>query len=97
MGAGEDVTRRRSEFDALRFSHNYPPGVENYFWSLARTDLVRRALEEAASAGHRRRHDRILEVGCGPGIVVSALQEAGLDVWGVDAGILRSSTAPATV
>ena len=86
MGTKEDVTHPRSEFDARRFSHNYPPGIENYFWSLARTDLVRRTLEEAASAGYRRPHERILEVGCGTGIVVSALKEAGLDIWGVDIG-----------
>jgi len=82
----ENVTHRRSEFDARRFSHNYPAGIENYFWSLARTDLVRRALEEAAAAGYRRLNGRILEVGCGTGIVVSALKSAGLDIWGVEAG-----------
>jgi SAM-dependent methyltransferase len=86
MGARETVTHLQPEFDVPRFRHNYPPGIENYFWSLARTDLVRRALEEAASAGHRRRHERILEVGCGPGIVVSALKNVGLDIWGVDVG-----------
>jgi hypothetical protein len=58
-----DIAHPASEFDARRFSHNYPPGIENYFWSLARTELVRRFLDEAASEGYRRRHGRVLEVG----------------------------------
>jgi SAM-dependent methyltransferase len=82
----EEGNRPRSEFDSWRFSQSYPPGIESYFWSLVRTDLVRRALEEAASAGFRRAHERILEVGCGTGVVVSALKSAGLDIWGVDIG-----------
>jgi SAM-dependent methyltransferase len=89
VGTREDLTNLQSAFDALRFSHNYPPEIENYFWSLARNDLVRRALEEAASAGYRSPYKRILEVGCGTGIVVSALRNAGLDIWGVDIGCPR--------
>ena len=53
MGAKEEVTHPNSEYDDRRFSDNYPPGFEDYFWSLARIDLVRRALgvDELARIG----------------------------------------------
>jgi len=80
------ILQNISEYDADRFSHNYPPGIENYFWSLARVDLVRRSLNMAAANGLRSKAGRILEIGCAVGVVISGLRKAGFDVWGVDLG-----------
>jgi SAM-dependent methyltransferase len=64
----------------------YPLGIENGFWSLARHAIVSDALRYAARTGLRSPSGRIVEVGCGPGIVVNALRAEGHDVWGVELG-----------
>jgi SAM-dependent methyltransferase len=85
-----------SEFDQKRVDDAYPEGIEDGFWSLARNRIIERALRSAVRQGLRSPTGRILEVGCGPGIVVAALRSQGHDVWGVELGepAVRAAAAP---
>jgi len=63
----------------------YAPGVERHFWNVARNRIVERHLRRALAT--QRRSDRlVLDVGCGPGIVVDHLRRAGIDCHGVELG-----------
>jgi SAM-dependent methyltransferase len=75
-----------SEFDIAQTADAYPVGIENGFWSIARHRIIARALKDATAAGLRSPAGRILEIGCGPGIVVNAMRAEGYDVWGVELG-----------
>jgi SAM-dependent methyltransferase len=66
-------TRQSSEFDADQVSQAYPEGIENDWWSTARAWTVEAALPDKG---------RILEIGCGRGVVVNYLLSKGRDVWG---------------
>jgi hypothetical protein len=65
--------RQGSEFDADKFSQAYPDGIENNYWSVARNWIIEAALPDKA---------RILEIGCGRGVVVSYLLSRGGNAWG---------------
>jgi len=66
-------------YTAQQFQDNYPPGMEHHWWSRARADVVRRAL-------HGFRGTTILDVGCGPGIVVQHLRACGFTCFGCELG-----------
>jgi SAM-dependent methyltransferase len=73
-----------SAFTSDQYADAYPPGSEHGYWSLARNRMVADALEEARGGGMWSGSGAILEIGCGPGIVVRALRERGYDAWGVE-------------
>jgi hypothetical protein len=75
-----------SEFDRVRYDHAYPEGVENNYWNIARNRIIAREIGLAERTGLIPTRPRILEVGCGPGVVVKHLTNAGIDAWGVDLG-----------
>lgn len=77
---------RRPEFDADEFAKAYPSGVEKNFWNVARNRIVEDELNAACRSGLLRRDSPILEVGCGPGIVVRHLRERGWPVFGSELG-----------
>jgi hypothetical protein len=85
-----------SEYDSAKASDNYPNGIENGFWSIARHRVISGALKDAAKIGLRSPSGRILEIGCGPGIALNAMRAEGYDVWGVELGALtvRQAAAP---
>jgi len=64
----------------------YPPGIEHHFWTQTRVniavDLIR---------GYALQKRKILEIGCGKGIMVRELRLRGLDCLGAD---LANVTAP---
>jgi SAM-dependent methyltransferase len=72
---------QQSEFSGSQYQEAYPEGVENHFWHLARNRLIattlRRALPDAG---------RVLEIGCGPAIVLRHLRKIGVDCWGCELG-----------
>lgn len=70
-----------TEFDHDQFSEAYPPGIERSWWHSARNRIIGRCI-----ARHLPRDARILEIGCGTGIVTAALRRMGLDASGVDLG-----------
>jgi SAM-dependent methyltransferase len=75
MGCCMTDTRKGSAFDADELSQAYPEGIENDYWSTARCWIVDAALPAKC---------RILEVGCGRGVVVNHLLSKGRDAWGCE-------------
>jgi Methyltransferase domain len=78
--SGSDTT-----FDALQFSLPYAPGVEKHFWNYARNRIIERVLRRI-SARNSAGATLVLDVGCGPGIVVDYLRRVGIDCHGVELG-----------
>jgi Methyltransferase domain len=68
-------------FNADQFQLPYSPGVERHFWNYARNRIVQRHLTGMVS-----KNQIVLDVGCGPGIVVHHLRTNGLDCLGVELG-----------
>lgn len=68
-----------TEFKPDQFSAIYPAGIENHYWTLARNKIIKRELIRRGFA-----NKKILEIGCGRGIVVNFLRQAGFDCYGVD-------------
>ena len=74
----------RTEFDLEQFDHAYPAGIENSWWNVARNLVLRSELARARRSGFLSASPRILEIGCGRGIVVQYLLSGGWDAWGVE-------------
>ncbi|MDH5749070.1 MAG: class I SAM-dependent methyltransferase [Rhodospirillales bacterium] len=64
-----------------QFHNSYPPGIEHKFWNLARNMVIADTLR-----GIGADTSKILEVGCGTGIVVSYLRKQGMDCTGAELG-----------
>jgi hypothetical protein len=71
--------RETTEFDRIKFDLVYPPGIENHYWSVARSAIIRGEIRR-----HRWSDLKWIDVGCGRGIVLQALRNAGLDVMGAE-------------
>lgn len=69
----------------------YPDGIQLHYWNRCRNQLI---------ASLVRRHApgrKILDVGCGRGIVVDALRRRGIDAWGcepIDTPPITAAVAP---
>jgi methyltransferase family protein len=72
-------------FDSLQYALPYAPGVEKHFWNYARNRIIERVIGRI-SAKSSQRAKLVLDVGCGPGIVVDYLRQAGIDCRGVELG-----------
>ena len=72
-----------SAFTDAQYDHVYPKGIEHHFWCIARdaiiSDMVR-SIEERDGA----RVGRMLEIGCGRGMVVAHLRGEHRDCYGVE-------------
>ena len=68
-----------SEYTVEQYTQNYPPGIEHYFWNIARNAIIARALK-------RGRMDAwpLLDIGCGRGIVVEYLRSRGINCIGCE-------------
>jgi SAM-dependent methyltransferase len=66
-----------THYSAAQHSANYSPGVENIYWHLARNQIVETQIR--ASGGRR-----VLDIGCGRGILVDYLLGRGIDCYGVE-------------
>ncbi len=71
----------KTAFDSDRFREAYPPGIERSWWHVVRNRVIADAF-----ARYVPKDARILEVGCGTGIVTAALRARGWNVNGVDLG-----------
>ena len=67
----------RTHFCADQFSDAYPPGIEQQYWHVARNRILEKHLR--ALPGRR-----VLDVGCGRGILVEYLVARGMDAFGVE-------------
>jgi hypothetical protein len=74
------------------FAIAYPPGIEDYFWHLGRNIIIEQEVRKCTAAGAR-----VLDIGCGRGIVVHYLRKKGLDCYGVEPGAASPAEALETV
>lgn len=74
-----EAPEQRTQFEADQTSAIYPKGVERHWWSFARNRIIERSVRRLTRSG-----ERVLEIGCGTGVVVDHLSAAGLDVSGCD-------------
>lgn len=70
---------KSSAFNEEEFSQAYPPGIENHYWTVCRTAILADMLK-----GFGLREKKILEIGCGKGIVVHGLRRLHIDCLGVE-------------
>lgn len=68
-----------SAFDADLYERIFPAGIERDFWHKARCAIVEGALRRHGLAG-----GRVLDVGCGRGIMLAHLRRAGIDAIGCE-------------
>lgn len=73
------MTTPTSVFSQDHLDRIYPAGIERFWWNRARNAIVARLLER-----HGGRDGRVLEIGCGTGVVVGALADRGFEVMGCD-------------
>jgi len=78
----------RTVFTDEQYANPYPPGIEHNYWHRARNRILLRRLAPVLAPSAR-----ILDIGCGPGIVVDHLRREGLDCAGVDLGTPPPATA----
>jgi SAM-dependent methyltransferase len=79
-----DIAAVPTTFDAEQYAECYPPGIEHGYWSVARNWFIADALADAGRRGLWDGQGKILEIGCGTGIVVRFLREQGYDATGVE-------------
>jgi len=70
-----------TEFTKDIYETSYPPGIEKDFWNIARNKLIVNVIRKL-------RAPKILDIGCGRGIVTVCIQDAGYDIKGVELGIV---------
>ncbi len=68
-------------YTAEQYEQNYPDGIGDYFWNLARNHVIADTLRAAGVAG-----EAMLEVGCSTGVVLGYLRNHGMDCIGSELG-----------
>lgn len=81
-------------YDAAQFDDNFPAGIEDHYWFLARNGVLDRTLRDAERRGRIPAAASILEVGCGTGVVVGGLRDRGHDIRGAELGHPPRSLVP---
>ena len=72
-------TRLATAYTLDQYDENYPPGIERYFWNVARNAIIARSLKRSGMSGWP-----LLEIGCGRGIIVEHLRRQGIDCVGCE-------------
>lgn len=68
-----------TDFDDDQYARAYPDGVEHHWWQLTRNKIIFDELQQLSG----NKHD-VLEIGCGRGIVVKYMRDAGIKCSGVE-------------
>ncbi len=68
-----------TEFTIDQYETGYPDGIEDHWWHLARNRLLASIISKMCGPD-----SKILDVGCGRGILVKYLRDIGVDCKGVD-------------
>lgn len=66
-------------FSDHQYEMCYPPGIEHYWWNIARNRLLAEILKRESD-----KSSVYLEVGCGKGVVVKGLRDHGFNIFGVE-------------
>ena len=74
-----DTPSAKTQFNRDQYAEGYAPGSEKNFWHVARNWIIKR---EILSLGV----GRVLDIGCGRGILVDYLNRRGLDCFGAELG-----------
>lgn len=74
----------KSEFDEKQFESVYSDGVENTYWSLSRNYIIRNSIKK-----NNLDKNKIIEIGCGRGIVVKYLRDRGIHCKGVELSVCK--------
>ncbi|GHT39153.1 hypothetical protein AGMMS49965_04410 [Bacteroidia bacterium] len=69
-----------TEFSEEQYDTILPVGVENHYWVKARNRIIARTIAKCKGTGT----GKILEIGCGAGLVMDYLRKQNLDCIGVD-------------
>lgn len=77
-------------FVAEQITDVYPPGIEDHFWTLARNRVVLREIR--AAEARMGKLGRLLEIGCGRGVVLKYLRDQGVDCDGVEPSPIAPSS-----
>lgn len=70
-----------------QYVRSHPKGVGRGFWHVARNAVLWSNLRPELTA-----RGRVLDIGCGPGVVVAFLRDRGVDCIGVDLGTPEPET-----
>lgn len=73
-----------------QFAASHPRGIGRGYWHTARNGILWAKLSPTL-----KRASAVLDIGCGPGIVVNHLASRGVDAYGVD--LSRPQADPATI
>lgn len=68
-----------TSYNKEQFNDNYPPNIEDHFWIKARNAIIFDLIRKSGMG-----EDKILEIGCGRGIVVEYLRHRGLNCIGCE-------------
>jgi hypothetical protein len=71
-------------FDQQQFEMLYPDGIENHYWFSARNFIIKMAVKSYSVL-----NEKIIEIGCGKGIVVKYLNDNGFDSTGYDLAVCK--------
>src|SRR5215471_3163341 len=77
------TTHRETAFTHEQFADAYPEGIENHFWYVARNGIVSDTIRWIESR-QQRPIGKMLEIGCGRGIVVEYLRRTGRECFGAE-------------
>jgi hypothetical protein len=70
-----------SAFTKEQFNKIYPDGIGNHYWNHARNRIIRWFLKK-----HRLNAGKIIEIGCGRGVVLDFLRKNGMNCLGAELG-----------
>jgi SAM-dependent methyltransferase len=71
----------QTAFDIAQFDAIYPTGIEAHFWNVARNRIILHELHALKADG---KLDRVLEIGCGRGVVLAYMRQNGINCYGID-------------
>jgi SAM-dependent methyltransferase len=74
------TSRHGSGFTASEYASTYADGMERSFWNRARNRVIERRVRRALAVAP----GRVLDIGCGRGIVVDHLRRSGIDCIGAE-------------
>lgn len=75
------MNREQTAFHISQYDAIYPDGIERHYWSCARTRIIYDVIRQ-----HRLEKYKMLEIGCGRGVVIKSLREQGVNCYGVELG-----------
>ncbi|MDA8170386.1 MAG: class I SAM-dependent methyltransferase [Nitrospiraceae bacterium] len=77
-----------TNFDNKQYELAYQDGMGNHYWHLARNRFIEKKL-----TGLSLENERVLDVGCGRGILIEYLRGRGVDCWGAERAKVRTVAA----